>query len=199
MVNSVFFLKGRFELPGEMDQGYGAYGWLDGPEEGRNWSTGCHRSPKGVSADQREANALAAAPEGRQHGLALSSPRTSPASWLSGRTGGSALWPRRNPGWAHAPVILEGRGWRGGNTGRGLWSPRSPWLTHSSLTACPAPLHLFWLFQLRSDPEKALGKRGAVGGGSMWKGLFYFVHSVFVSILPRLVFGEGKKCFIRAC
>lgn len=90
MVNSVFFLKGRFELLDEMDQGYGAYGWLEDPEEGRN-CIGCHRSPKGVSADQREANALAAAPEGRQHGLAPSSPGTSPAPWLSGGTGGSAL------------------------------------------------------------------------------------------------------------
>lgn len=86
-----------------------------------------------------------------------------------------------------------------GQQKEGTLVPHSPWLTHSSLTARPAPLDLFWLFQLLSDPEKALGKRGAVGGGRMWKGLLYSVHSVFLSILPLLVFGEGKKCFTSAC
>lgn len=199
MVNSVFFLKGRFELLDEMDQGYGAYGWLEGrSRRGQELyrlpsvPQGCVCGPAG---SKRPGSCSRRSPARSRPQL----PRHKPSALAKRRDRWLCALTPQEPGPSSCAGHPRGAGMARGQYREGTLVPHSPWLTHSSLTARPAPLHLFWPFQLRSDPEKALGKRGAVGGGRMWKGLFYFVHSVFLSILPLLVFGEGKKCFISAC
>lgn len=195
MANSVFFLKGRFESPGEMDQGYGWCLRLTGRsrKRGRNWSAGCHRSPEGCvcrpAGSKRPGKllqkvmlpGLAPAPQAQAQRLVVSS-----------GAGGSALGPHRNPT-SSCASHPRGAGMAREQYKEGTLVPHSRQF-NPFLSCPPCSLHLFWLLQLGGDPENTLGKRGiAVGSGRMWKGLFYFVHSVFLSILPLLVFGEGRN------
>lgn len=85
------------------------------------------------------------------------------------------------------------RGWspmeagvaRGGgeNTRRVLLTLSPPVLTHSSLIACFAPLHLFRL----------LPGHVVLGSGRMEKGLFYFVN-----FFPLLFILPVAWCLVRA-
>lgn len=65
--------------------------------------------------------------------------------------------------------------------------------THPSLTALLAPPYLPGFLRLGSDPEKAFGKQGAVGGGSIRKALSYFVLFPFRS---ALAWRERGMCLI---
>lgn len=124
MANSVFFLKGRFESPGEMDQGYGWCLRLTGrSRRGQELECRLPSVPRGcvcgTAGSKRPGGCSRRSPARSRPQL----PRHKPSALAKRRDWWLCAWTPQEPDRAHAPVILEGRGWRGGNTRRGLWSP----------------------------------------------------------------------------